>query len=575
MPWSHWWHATGNVTISLGVLLIAALFAGILGQWLRLPKVTSYLLMGVAVGSLGWIPHEHIEQIKPLTKLAIALVLFTLGCHFPLTKVRQIVGRVLRLSAGELSLTFGLILLGLPLLGASWTAALLLAALALETAPATTILVLKETESEGPVTRYANALVATNNLAAIILFEFLFLIVVFAYGKLQTSPWIQLRQLGWDLIGSVLIGIVAGLAVSYCFGLVVEARRLVLLLAMILLVLGICLGLEIPYLLAFLAMGATVANSSYQTRQVLAELDRVTGLLAVVFFVTHGTELQLDKLPQVGLVGMGYLGLRSFGKYFGVRWAAQASREESSVRRWQGATLIAQAGSALALTDMAVKRTAGLDGPLPELILDIQTIILGTVVVFEIAGPLLILQAVLRAGEVPLAQAVHHPGPSLWEQLRTVVNRIKMALGFDPWHGRSDADLTVNDLMRKKVPMIPVSATFDEVITILEHSADNTFPVVDEGKELVGVIRYRELSHALFDRALGPLVRAADVTTPAGRVLYPEEPLTRASALFAASKDDCIPVIAAESPHQLLGVVRRRDVLRLLFREVNDSDRTP
>ena len=87
---------------------------------------------------------------------------------------------------------------------------------------------------------------------------------------------------------------------------------------------------------------------------------------------------------------------------------------------------------------------------------------------------------------------------------------------------------------------MPQSAHFDEVIARLEHSRDNTFPVVDEVGALVGVIRYRDLSHALLDRSLGGLVLAADLTATAGRVLHPEDPLSKASSIFAASKDDCI-----------------------------------
>jgi len=95
--------------------------------------------------------------------------------------------------------------------------------------------------------------------------------------------------------------------------------------------------------------------------------------------------------------------------------------------------------------------------------------------------------------------------------------------------------------------------------------------VVDQSGDLVGVIRYRELSHALFDLSIGALVRAADVTTPANLVLYPDEPIARANQLFTTSKDDCIPVIATEEPHRLLGVVRRRDLFRLLTREGGSS----
>jgi CBS domain-containing protein len=192
------------------------------------------------------------------------------------------------------------------------------------------------------------------------------------------------------------------------------------------------------------------------------------------------------------------------------------------------------------------------------------------VVVFEILGPLLIRQAVVRAGEVPLVHAIHHPGINPLDQLRTISNRLLATCGLDPWPGRSQTELRVAEIMRKNVTSLPQSATFNQVISLLEHSRDNTLPVVDEVGALVGVIRYRELSHALFDSTLGPLVRAADLATSVGPVLHPDEPVARASALFAASKDDCIPVIAPEAPYLLVGIVRRRDVFRLLIRKRTD-----
>ena len=141
-----------------------------------------------------------------------------------------------------------------------------------------------------------------------------------------------------------------------------------------------------------------------------------------------------------------------------------------------------------------------------------------------------------------------------------------MSLGRDPWHGRPRADLTVNDLMRKNIKAIPETAAFDQVIAYIEGSRDNTYPVVNESAHLVGVIRYREMSSALFDPNLGALVRAADVTTPAGWLLCPDDPLSLAYATFQSGTEDCIPVVTRDKPQQLLGIVRRRDVLRHLIR---------
>ncbi len=565
-------------TFTLGLLLIAALLAGGMATYLRLPRVTVYLLIGVLLGPgvLNWIHEGQITLFEPLTKVAIALVLFQLGGHFPMARVRRTVRRVLRLSAGELGLTFVLVAVGIVLFGERWELAVLLGALALETAPATTILVLKETESEGPVTEYANSLVALNNLTAIVLFEIFFLAIHIPGGRLSAPFSVELRLLAQDLAGSVALGVAGGLVVSYAFGLVAETRRLILLMAVVALLLSVCQLARVPYLLTFLAMGVTVANSSDQSRQVLAELDRLTGLLCVVFFVTHGAELKPGELGQAGWVGVAYIVLRLAGKYFGTRIAARAGHEEPAVRNWLGTTLWAQAGAALALSSMAVQRTQHGDPALHDLCRQVQTVILGSVVVFEIVGPILIRQAVLRAGEVPLAHAIRHRGSSLADQAQTIGNRLLLAVGLDPWRGRRREDLTVGELMRKNVKGVPQGATFDDVIAYIEHSRDNAYPVVGPRGELVGVIRYRELSSALFDPALDTLVRAADVTTPARWVLHPDEPVPRVQEMFEASQDDCLPVVTREEPYQLVGVVRRRDVLRLLIRgQISSQEGSP
>jgi len=550
-----------QVALTLGFLLGCAILAGGFAGVARIPKVTSYLLVGVLLGPsvLDWVNHDHVQRLEPLTKLAIALVLFNLGCNFPLTRARRILRRVLRLSLGEQGATLILVGVGVLAFGASWQAAILLAALALATAPATTILVLKEAESEGPVTDYANALVALNNLTSILLFELLFLAIHFVEGKLSVSASVQLRQLLQDVLGSVALGVAGGVVISLSYTLVATARRLVLLFAVITLLLAVCQLYSMPYLLAFLAMGVTVANSSDQTRQVLGELDRLTGLLSVVFFVVHGAELQLAALAQAGLVGMAYIVFRLAGKYFGTRFAARAVHEDATVRTWLGATLVAQAGAAIALSAIAAQRD-------PELGRHIQTIILGTVVVFELIGPILIRQAVIRAGEVPLAQAIHHSSTGPMDQLRTVVNRMLLAFGFNPWERRTADNVSVKEIMRKNIVAVPQSAPFADVIAAIEHSRENTYPVIGNAGELIGVIRYPELSSVLFDPALGSLVRAADVATVADCMLHPDDAVDRASEMFESTQDDVIPVTTPETPYRLMGVVRRRDVLRILIR---------
>ncbi len=586
-----------ETALVLGLLLLAALAAGRIAGALHLPRVTAYLFVGILLGA-PLVAHlgseapdhafqqgtasaaaaDHADPFEPLTKLAISFVLFNLGCQFPLARARKIFRRVVRLSAGEMTATFALVFIGVMLVGQSWQGALLLAALALATAPATTILVLKETEAEGPLTEYTNSLVALNNLAAIIVFEVLFLALDFLSGGFPGQATSSFRLLGlefgslaYDLVGSTFLGIAGGLLISLSYTMVPAGRRLVLLLAVLILGLSICEMAGLPYLLTFLALGATVANTSDQTRPILAELDALTAVFCVVFFVAHGAELDVSKLGEAKLIGAAYVVCRFAGKYFGARYAARKCREKPEIQHWLGATLTAQAGAAIALSAIAVARTQAGGGELYETCRQVQLVILGTVVVFEILGPILIRQAVLRSGEMPLAQAIHHPTATLFDQLRTVSNRLLLAIGRNPHKGRSAAELTIGALMRQNPVAIPETATFAELVDRIEHSRENVYFVVSESGELVGLVRYRELSSVLFDPALGSLVRAADVMTPASRLLFPDDPAAKAFDIFELSKDDCLPIVTAEEPHQLVGTLRRRDVLRLLIRGQRDA----
>jgi Kef-type K+ transport system membrane component KefB len=542
--------------LSLGLLLVAALVAGQAAFWLRLPRVTAYLLIGLVLGPhvSNAIPEHHLDHLEPLSEMAMALVLFNMGCHFSLGFLRRILRRAVWLSAGELTLTFCLVTGGMLAIGQAWSAALLFGVLALATAPATTILVLKEADSEGPITEYTFALVALNNLAAVALFEVLLVAILFFGAAASTTPLEQLAHLGLDLFTSVGLGVVGGLLISYTCELMSQSRWLILLVAMTTLLIGICHAWEVPYLLTFLAMGAAVANASERTAAINEELDRITGLLCVIFFAIHGADLQIEELVAAGIVGVTYIVARSAGKYFGVYLTADR-KVSPEVRKWLGLALLSQAGAALALSGIAEERA-------PELGRQLKTIIVGTVVFFELVGPLLVRKAVLAAGEMPLDKAIRHRTTTPLIELRWMWNRLLIALGTTPWRGRSFETLTVGDLMRKNFEAIPASARFDELVTVLERSHDNVFPVTDTEGRLIGVIRYRDLRNAVFDPSVGPLVLAEDLARPARNALAADAPIGRAWKLVQNSPDDLFPVVATTDLGRLVGMVTRRDLYR-------------
>lgn len=550
------WH----IIFTLGIFLAAGLLAGTLGELFRLPKVTAYLLIGVILGPaiLDLIPHEHLEELKPLTDLAMALVLFGLGNHFTLSRLRRLFKRVLPLSIGEVLGTFFIVFVGLLLVGESPGAAILLGALAIATAPATTILVLKEMQSEGPISEYTGILVALNNLISIIAFEVIFVAVFFLQGdSAHASVLPQLGHLLLDIFGSVFIGVFGGLMISYGSSIIKGSRRLIMFVGLIALALGLCRTTGVPYMLTFLAMGFTVANSLAEedVPKVEAELYPLTGFLCVLFFIIHGAELKPQQFIEAGLIGGSYIVLRLVGKYIGIFIPARMRGEEPEVSLWLGTALFAQAGAAIALSAIAVSRDPVLGGHL-------QTIILGSVVFFEIVGPIMIRQSVLRAGEVPLIHAIHHTAGDPISEFQSMIRRFLVSFGLLSEIDQPPDQILVEQLYRKNVKGIAQTATFNEVISFIEHSHDNTFPVIGPNEEVVGVIRYQDLSNTLFDPKIGSLVRAADLANSLETVVYPDDSLARVWSKFREGSYDCLPVVSREQPHRMLGVIRRWEILK-------------
>ncbi|MBD3674341.1 MAG: cation:proton antiporter [Planctomycetaceae bacterium] len=547
------------LTFSLGILLVAGVIAGYLAGWVGVPKVCLYILAGLFIGPslLGWIPEDHLHELDPVLKLALAMVLLEIGSRFKVGMIRRIIRSAVPLSLGELGMTFGLVAGGLYLYGETLEVSLLLGGLALATAPATTIVVLREYDSEGPVTAYTFFLVALNNLAAIIGFEVLFAATSLMKPETDIDVMSRLMWLLTDLVGSTLLGIFAGVVVSIVSSLTKERQRTLAVFAITAFVLGLCETFHMPYLLTFLAMGVTLANASRHTQETLKGLGTVLALLYVVFFVAAGAELDLKALAAVGNIGAIYVVMRIAGKYFGIRSIARWRQEPIEVQRWLGATLIAQAGAAIGLVQIASERD-------PELGAYLSTIIVGTVVVFEVLGPLLTRFAVVHAGEVPVAHLVHPERPGLVGSIKNVVSQIRMSFGHDPLMTKNRSDLKVGDLMRKNVRSISNSADFLEVLDFIEHSRHQIYPVTDAEGNLLSVIRYRDLRTVLFDREVASLVRAEDLSVEVSLCLSPEVPIQEAFNRCEKTIDDVIPVVESSETMRLVGLLERRDIVRFI-----------
>lgn len=387
-----------NEILSVGLILMAALMAGHLAQLLRVPEVTGYLLVGVAIGpaSLDLVSHDNITTLSFLSDVALGLILFNIGAIFEASNFRQVGPGVLRVTLWEASLAFVLVAVVLLVAGMSWPLALLLAVIAMETAPATTLMVLNEYDASGPMTERLLALVALNNVYVLVTFGVVSAGLAFAESTEPLSMLAGYRaahSLMWTLLGSVALGALLGLLMDFWAMRAKESgEAMILSVGAVLVAVGASRALGLSPLISTLALGATVANASAQGDRLLRALGRADPPLYAAFFVLAGAELVPSSVLGLGIAGVAYTLARTVGKVAGARLGLMGQDVPAVVRQQLGFCLVSSSSLAVGLTIQI--RTA-----FPAHAPAVTGIVLAAVVIFEIVGPLLTRRALLVSGE--------------------------------------------------------------------------------------------------------------------------------------------------------------------------------
>ncbi len=546
------------VLLSLGFLFFLALGVGRVFARMYIPKVTGYLLVGLAAGpsfaDLLDIPEiitrEQLEVLDPLHDLTLGLIVVVIGGNFRLAALKKFGAGLLRTSAMEIGLTAFLVGGVTYLAGASPVIAGFLALMAITTAPAATQMVVREYESEGPLTDTVMILIGLNNLIAIIAF------VLLAHGAV--TPDAPLLDVAFKIFVPMGIGVVAGAIMAVMDQrLTRKMERQILALAAIAALVGMCRYLEISAMLASLVTGAVLVNTSPNDRRILKDLNAIDYPLYMVFFIMAGAHLQVGRLGDIGLIGGAYIVARIVGKVAGCWVGARPASCPGTARNWLGPAMLAQAGLAIGLA-AALARDWGLKGE------QVQTVVLASVVVFEGLGPLLTRVALVRAGEVTVLSLLVQRSPVGYaEGLHEVINKFKETLGI---FGGADlsrpSDILVSHVMRKNVETIRSDISFDRVLKAVGHSRYDRLPVLNRDDELIGVIQYSDVSEVLFDPSLRNLIVAGDIVTEEHLLLTPGDNLEKAMNELRAHPDHTyLLVVDEDNPKKLVGVVRHNDVL--------------
>ncbi|MEE8577778.1 MAG: cation:proton antiporter [candidate division Zixibacteria bacterium] len=377
----------------VGAVMLLGLAGGKLARLARLPKVTGYLVIGIIIGPsvLGLISLEVVASLSLVNDIALGLIMFAIGGVFEIHHIRRVGQKIFWLTLAQSLAVVGLVGGGVYLAGMDSYPSLVLGMIAIATAPAATLLVIREFGAQGEFTDTLITVTATTNIVCILGFEFALAVGGIAVGE----NWVNalLRPL-FELGGSLVIGLVVGFIISKWEEHVEDqAELLMIIVAGIMLTVGLAMTLNLQPLFATLILGAITTNLSMMHRLVYVEIRQIEQPLYIAFFVLAGASLHLDLIPALGTVGIVFFVMRVVAKIFGTYIVGRWRGMPKSINRYLGLGMIAQAGVAIGLIDYA-NRTD------PQLGAILTPIVLATVLLFETVGPPVIEWVLLKAGDI-------------------------------------------------------------------------------------------------------------------------------------------------------------------------------
>ena len=397
------------VTLAAGALLLCGLFAGKVAKGLGLPRLTGYLLVGVAVGpyALGFIPSAGVKGLELVKGLAVSLIALVAGTELRLGLIRRVGGRVSMLCMGVCGLTFlacfGVTFAVKPLLPfmASMSVPQALAVSALVStvvvsfSPTVTIAIVQETSARGTFTEFLMALVIIGDLFVMVAFALAAGVTKASFGGgLDVIGLVG--SVGWELFGSVAVGCVLAMVV------LVYMRGVKQELPLFLVGLSFAAAeggarLHLSPLLVSLAAGALIANLDERAGERIHHAIQQAGLpVFALFFAAAGAGLKLDALVTVGPVAMLLVALRGVAIWFSCKRLAPA--EDPRLRRYLWMGLISQAGVTFGLAAL-VSRMFPTFGP------QVEVLIVAMITAHELVGPVLTRRALAASGEVRTDEA--------------------------------------------------------------------------------------------------------------------------------------------------------------------------
>lgn len=383
-----------SMFIQCSIIFITGLIFSKLAKMVKLPAVTGYLVGGLLLGPfvLNFVTVDSVDTLAIFSDIALAFIAFNIGSEFKISYFKKVGMAPIIIACFESLFAVLFVLIVLLLTKHELRFSLMLSAIAAATAPAATIMVIKQYKANGPVTKTLLSVVAIDDATALILFGFA-LAITNSLSNGSGNLLMMLLSPIIEVVVSLVIGTIMGLILSYAIRFYRDDLRVPLIIAVLLLTLGLSELFEASSLLVCMVLGAIFCNLSNEADKTMNIIDGITPSLFMMFFVLSGAELNVSILPSIGLVGIIYVVFRVVGKYVGAYVGAKLSKASENVCRYIGPCLIPQAGVAIGLSLVA-------QSMVPEFGSTIRAVILCGTLIYELIGPFVTKRTLVMAKEI-------------------------------------------------------------------------------------------------------------------------------------------------------------------------------
>lgn len=405
--------------LAIAIALSAGLIMSRVVKPLKLPAVTGYLVAGILIGpyvlgqlglsGIGFVNHTEVSSLSVMNDMALGFIAFAIGDEFRLSQLKQTGKQATIIGILQAVITTAVVdaaLIGLHfILGEDklpLSTAIILGAIASATAPAATLMVVRQYKAKGKLTNLLLPIVALDDAVGLIIFAISFGVaknLVIGETNLVSILVDPLVEIVASLIAGAIIGYILAWAEKYFKS---NSKRQALVVTAIFFAVAISktkhqfgpVHLGFSPLLVCMMLGTIFCNVCDFSAELMEKTDKWTAPLFILFFVLSGAELEFSVFADPAVIGIGvaYIIARSLGKYFGARWGADLSKCEPNIKKYLGITLLPQAGVALGMSITAME--------LGETGIMIRNIVLFGVLIYELFGPLMTKNALMKAGDI-------------------------------------------------------------------------------------------------------------------------------------------------------------------------------